>query len=80
MLKKIPVQGNQFELRDHFDQPVINLTSVPDGDGTLRVMATINGDLANDIIDGLKLLEAVRSAVPNVNLSAKLARQASLRG
>lgn len=63
MLKKIPVGPDAYELVDDFGGKVVNLTSITDGDGTLRVTATVTGNLASDIIDGLRLLEVLRASV-----------------
>lgn len=63
MLKRVPVGPDAYELHDEFGKKAINLTSVTDSDGTLRVTATVTGSIAGDIIAGLRLLEVVRSSV-----------------
>lgn len=61
MLKKKAAGSNAYELVDDFDQPIISLTSIRDKTGALRVTATVTGSMADEIIDGLRLLGAVRS-------------------
>lgn len=62
MLKYKAVGIDAYELRDEFDAPAVKLTSLTDGDGTLRVTAAVTGNMARDIIAGLRLLEVVRAS------------------
>lgn len=68
-LRMKPLGGDTTELLFEDGAKAISLTSMPDDDGTLRVIAVVNYSLAKDIIDGLRLLDVVR-AVSRTTFSA----------
>ena len=63
MLKRVFIAEDAYELRDELNNPVVTLASGTDGDGTLRVTATVDRSTAEDIVAGLRLLDVVRSSV-----------------